>query len=60
MKFREVERILLNDGWYLKNVKGSHYQYKHSEKHGKVTVPNHGGDLDKKTVKSILEQAGIK
>ncbi|WP_295207542.1 type II toxin-antitoxin system HicA family toxin [Ruminococcus sp.] len=58
MKFREVEKLLLQDGW-LKNVKGSHYQYKHPSKVGKVTIPNHGGDLDLKTVKSILTQAGL-
>lgn len=60
MKFREIEKILLADGWYLKTIKGSHYQYKHPAKSGKVTVPNHGGDLDIKTVKSIMKQAGLK
>lgn len=29
-------------------------------KPGKVTIPNHSGDLDKKTVHSILKQAGLK
>lgn len=60
MKFREIEKIILNDGWYLKNIKGSHHQYKHPTKPGKVTIPNHIGDLDKTTVKSILMQAGLK
>ena len=59
MKFREVEKIILNDGWYLKSVRGSHYQYKHLSKIGKVTIPKHNGDLDLKTVKSILKQAGL-
>lgn len=59
MTFREVEKILKNDGWYLKNVKGSHHQYVHPSKKGKVTVPCHSGDLDPKTVKSILTQAGL-
>lgn len=59
MTFREIEKILKADGWYLKNAKGSHYQYKHPIKKGKVTVPNHRGDLDKKTAKTILKQAGL-
>lgn len=59
MRFREVEKILLEDGWRFKCAKGSHYQYIHSYKKGKVTIPRHNGDLDIKTVKTILKQAGI-
>jgi len=59
MKFREIEKILLKDGWKLKNIKGSHYQYIHPTKRGKITIPRHTGDLDPGTVKSILEQAGL-
>lgn len=59
MKFREVEKIILDDGWYLKSVRGSHHQYKHPTKEGKVTIPKHNGDLDPKTIKSILKQAGL-
>lgn len=59
MKFREVEKILLDDGWVFKNAKGSHNQYIHPTKPGKVTIPNHRGDLDPKTVKSIFRQASI-
>lgn len=60
MKFREIEKTILADGWYLKNAKGSHNHYKHPTKSGKVTIPNHGGDLDPTTVKSILTQAGLR
>lgn len=59
MKTREIEKILLADGWYHKNTKGSHKQFVHPTKPGKVTVPQHKGDLDIKTAKSILAQAGI-
>lgn len=59
MRFREVERLLLDDGWVFKNARGSHYQYIHSTKPGKITIPNHPGDLDKRTVREILRQAGI-
>ena len=45
MRFREIEKILLKDGWVLKNAKGAHNQYIHPFKKGKVTIPNHGGDL---------------
>ena len=59
MRFREVEKILLRDGWYQVKQKGSHHQYKHPLKSGKVTVPEHGGDINIDTVKSIMKQAGI-
>lgn len=60
MKFREIEKILTSDGWYLKKISGSHHQYKHPTKPGKVTIPRHIGDLDRGTVNSILRQAGLK
>jgi predicted RNA binding protein YcfA (HicA-like mRNA interferase family) len=60
MKFQEIERIILKDGWNLKSVHGSHYQYRHPSKPGKVTIPYHPGDIHPKTVNSILKQAGIK
>lgn len=59
MTFREIEKILLNDGWDFKNAKGSHNHYIHPTKPGKVTVPNHSGDIDPRTVKSIFKQADI-
>lgn len=59
MRFREVEKILLKDGWYQVKQKGSHHQYRHPKKSGKVTIPEHGGDINIDTVKSIMKQAGI-
>ena len=59
MRFKEIEKIILADGWRLKKTKGSHYQYTHPTKPGKVTIPNHPGDLDTRTIKSILKQAGL-
>ncbi|HBT78689.1 MAG: type II toxin-antitoxin system HicA family toxin [Selenomonas sp.] len=59
MKFREIERILLADGWRFKNARGSHYYYTHPQKAGKITIPNHPGDLDKRTARTILQQAGL-
>lgn len=60
MRAREIEKIIEKDGWKLKSTKGSHRHYKHPSKPGKVTIPFHTGDLDIRTVKSILEQAGLK
>ena len=60
MKFQEIERIILKDGWKLKSTSGSHYQYIHVSKPGKVTIPYHRKDLHPKTIKSILKQAGLK
>ncbi|MDR1257275.1 MAG: type II toxin-antitoxin system HicA family toxin [Spirochaetaceae bacterium] len=59
VKFHEIERILLRDGWILKSVKGSHHQYIHAEKQGKVTIPHHTGDIAPVIIKSILKQANI-
>ena len=59
MKFREVEKILLKDGWYQVKQKGSHHQYKHAIKQGKVTIPEHGGDIHIDVVRSIMKQANI-
>jgi predicted RNA binding protein YcfA (HicA-like mRNA interferase family) len=60
MKFQEIERIIIKDGWKLKAVKGSHHQYIHASKHGKVTIPSHAGDIAPVIIRSILKQAGIK
>ncbi|MCL2557587.1 MAG: type II toxin-antitoxin system HicA family toxin [Treponema sp.] len=60
MKFQEIERIVLQDGWRLRSVTGSHYQYVHPSKPGKVTIPRHRRDIHPKTIKSILIQAGLK
>lgn len=56
---KEVEKQLLADGWRVKSVRGSHKQFVHPIKIGKVTVPMHSGDLDIKTYRSILKQAGL-
>ena len=55
-----IIRIILNDGWHLKAVKGSHHQYTHPVKPGKVTIPYHAGDIAPVIVNSILKQAKLK
>jgi len=59
MRFRELEKIIQDDGWHLVKTVGSHFQYKHETKPGKVTIPKHTGDIPPITVKSILKQAGL-
>ena len=59
MRLREIEKIILADGWKFKKAKGSHYSYIHPTKPGKVSIPHHPGDLDPRTDKSILKQAGL-
>ncbi|MXW65865.1 MAG: type II toxin-antitoxin system HicA family toxin [Gemmatimonadales bacterium] len=59
-KVREAIRLIEQDGWRLVRIRGSHRQYKHPEKVGRVTVPgNVNDDLAVGTWKSILKQAGL-
>jgi len=51
--------MIKDDGWKLMTVKGSHYQYIHESKKGKVTIPYHNGDIAPVIIKSILKQAGL-
>jgi predicted RNA binding protein YcfA (HicA-like mRNA interferase family) len=61
MKVRELIRVLLEDGWDLVETKGSHRQYKHPSKPGRVTVAGHPShDIAPGTLSSILKQAGLK
>lgn len=60
MKVREIRKILERDGWLHHTTKGSHRQFKHPSKPGKVTLPGkESDDLHPKTVRSILKQAGL-
>jgi predicted RNA binding protein YcfA (HicA-like mRNA interferase family) len=61
MKVRDAIRLIERDGWQLVNQEGSHRQYKHPGKKGRVTIAGHPSmDLDPKTKSSILKQAGLK
>jgi predicted RNA binding protein YcfA (HicA-like mRNA interferase family) len=61
MKVREVLGLLEADGWYLVTTRGSHRQYKHARKTGRVTVAGKkSDDLAPGTLNSILKQAGLK
>ncbi len=57
---REAIQLIEEDGWVLVRQKGSHRQYHHPEKPGTVTIAGKPSlDLDPKTEKSILRQAGL-
>ena len=61
MKVSEVLRLLNADGWVLVATRGSHRQFKHATKPGRVTVPGKpSDDLAPGTYNSILKQAGLK
>jgi predicted RNA binding protein YcfA (HicA-like mRNA interferase family) len=60
VKVRLVLKLLRDDGWFIYERNGSHIQLKHPVKKGRVTVPNHKGDIKKGTLQSILKQAGMK
>jgi predicted RNA binding protein YcfA (HicA-like mRNA interferase family) len=61
MKVGDLLRALQEDGWYLIATRGSHRQYKHPTKPGRVTVPGKkSDDLAPGTLNSILKQSGLK
>ena len=60
LKPREMEKIILADGWVFKNQEGSHKHYVHPVKPGKITIPFHKGvDIPVGTEKSIRKKAGL-
>ncbi len=59
MNSMAIIKKLKADGWFSVHVVGSHHQFKHPVKPGKVTVPHPKKDLPLPTVRSILKQAGL-
>lgn len=55
---REIIKMLEADGWFLARAAGSHHQFKHPTKPGKVTVPHPEKDIPVGTLRSIYRQAG--
>ena len=60
MNSRDVIKEVEKDGWYEVNHEGSHKQFKHPTKKGRITVPHPKRDIPIGTLKSIEKQAGIK
>jgi len=60
MKIRDVIKLIEDDGWYLVVTKGSHRQYKHPTKSGRVTIAGHpSDDLAPGTLNSVFKQARV-
>jgi predicted RNA binding protein YcfA (HicA-like mRNA interferase family) len=60
MNSREVIRLLQQSGWQQVAQKGSHVQFKHPDKPGRVTVPHPKQDVPVGTLRSIEKQAQMK
>jgi predicted RNA binding protein YcfA (HicA-like mRNA interferase family) len=60
VKVEEAIRLIEADGWYLKRMRGSHRQYAHPTRSGKVTIAGKlSSDLPPGTQRSIMRQAGL-
>ena len=60
MKVLDMIKILERDGWSLHSTRGSHRQYTHVSKPGRVTLPGHpADDLSAGLIGSILKQAAL-
>jgi len=60
MDSREIIRRLEAGGWDRVGQRGSHVQFKHPKKPGRVTVPDPEKDIPAKTLKSIERQSGVR
>jgi predicted RNA binding protein YcfA (HicA-like mRNA interferase family) len=61
LKVQQVLDLLIEDGWTLKSYEGSHRQFTHPTKKGKVTVNGKKSDtLSQFILNSIWKQAGWK
>ncbi len=60
-KVREILAMIEADGWYLVTIRGSHRQFRHPLKSGRVTIAGKpSDDVAPGTLNSILKQAGLK
>lgn len=60
MKSGDVIKALEADGWFRAAQKGSHTQFKHPTRPGRVTVPHPKRDLPIGTLRSIEKQSGLR
>jgi predicted RNA binding protein YcfA (HicA-like mRNA interferase family) len=60
MDSREIIRLIEAEGWEFKDQRGSHVQFKHVGRPGKVTVPHPLKDVSIKTIISIERQSGVR
>ncbi len=60
MNSKALVKLLEQQGWTLRAVKGSHHIFVHSSKGGHISVPHPKSDLGKGLVHKLLKQAGLK
>jgi predicted RNA binding protein YcfA (HicA-like mRNA interferase family) len=60
MNSRDIIKALEAAGWRKVARKGSHVQFKHPTRSGRVTVPHPRRDLPLGTLRSIESQSGLK
>ena len=60
VKTSKILKDLKTDGWYLVNYEGSHRQFRHPTKPGKVTVNGKlSDDVTGNVLKNIEKQSGL-
>ena len=59
MESSRLIRMLLDDGWELMRITGSHHQFKHRGKGRCVTVPHPKKELSIGIVRAVLKSAGM-
>lgn len=59
MRSKDIIKKIEADGWFKVATKGSHTQFKHPTKKGRVTVPHPKKDIKIGTLKSIERQSGL-
>jgi predicted RNA binding protein YcfA (HicA-like mRNA interferase family) len=61
MKVRDIVELIEEDGWRFRSQVGSHRQFVHPVKKGRVTVPGKpGDDLTRDLLHSIFTQAHLR
>jgi len=60
MNSMKIMKQLRKAGWQLHHARGSHHQFKHPDKPGKVTLSHPRKDLPIEVVRSIEKQSGLK
>ena len=61
MKYNELLRLLISDGWFIVRQSGSHIIMAHPEKKGKITISFHAGkEIKKGLLRAIIKQSGLK
>jgi predicted RNA binding protein YcfA (HicA-like mRNA interferase family) len=60
MNSQDIIRELMRDGWEHVRTRGSHWQFRHPDKPGLVTIPHPRRDLARGTLRSIEKQSGLK